>query len=160
MGISNIKLRANLEVTKVKYEAALKQLPVFEKDPEIAYNVKSMADQSQVKLNSIVFSDSTLNTQKTASQSGTANPASNGENIYRVPVSINASGSSYANIMDLVDLIETDPGIAEINTLNIVKQQDISLTMNFTYLFTLDNAKEALAYDFNKGTYGKPNPFN
>ena len=174
MAISNIRLRKNLEAVEVKYTEALKHLPAFEKDPEIAYNVKSMADQSQVKINSIVLSDSILYLEGAANQTvvNNTNPPENnsteasntmapgGEKIYSVPVSINASGSSYTNVMDFVNLIETDPRIAVVNTLNIVKQQNISLTMNFVYLFTLDNTNEKLTYDFNNGIYGKPNPFN
>lgn len=160
MKTSNITLRKNLTQVKVKYTDALKQLPVFEKDPEIAYNVKAMADKSDVKLNSITLADSTLFVSKAADQAATADAAPNGENIYSVPVSINAEGSSYADIMNFIASIEMDSRIAEINTLNIVKQQDISLTMNFTYLFSLDNAGEVLTYEFNKGTYGKPDPFN
>ena len=167
---SNKKQEATIKELGTKYEAATKSLPGSEKNPEVYYEVKKIADGSKIIINNIavgkgaeykeptpeVSNSTTAN--KTTTKQGADNKNQGGGKLMVIPVSLNITGS-YTSVMDFIVAIENDKRIAETSTLNITQGKNNSfqgsVTLNYYYIELNQEEK----YDFNTGTYGKENLF-
>lgn len=183
VGIANDKLEEKLAKVKLSYNDAILKLPVLEKNPEIAYNIKPLADANRVNLASVSLSEGTQYTTP-VSTSQKSNVQIDSANLYTASVNLIVSANNYSNMMDFVNALETDKRINEITsismqyqkspnidtsrqtastggttkTLTTIDENVINASISINYFYNL-NGNEKPKYDFNKGTYGKDDLF-
>jgi Tfp pilus assembly protein PilO len=157
---SNKKQKEQLTKLQASYEETAKALPTSERNPEITYDIKRLADSSKVTINTItlgkgILYNQTANTNNDSAQNTTVNGR-----LMTIPVSLGISGD-YLTIMDFIAAIENDKRIAEVNTINISAKSGAIFQANITanYYYLEFNSSEETKYDFNKGSYGKDNLF-
>lgn len=174
MKASNKKLIGELDALKEKNNKNSIALPNFEKDPEIAYKLKSIADTNKVNISNLSLFQPTTYSQSSSSNSSnnTNNSQSNNTNtsnntvnakagsLLSIPVSLSVNGE-YDGIMKFISSIEKDERISVINTINLGSQGDSGITAAITldYFYVAASENDKVEYDFNKGDYGKDNPF-
>jgi type IV pilus assembly protein PilO len=138
----NKKQNEQLQSIQVKYTDASKALPTSEKNPEITSEIKKLADNNKIIINSIDLGKSS----EYKNQSVTANnkaatkkdELSNGVSgkLMITPVTLNITGD-YLNMIDFISSIEQDKRIVEINTLNISTDSNNAMqaTININYYY-------------------------
>jgi hypothetical protein len=169
--ITNKADAEKLNALKVKYQEALKALPQDARDPEIVYNLDTLAVKSNTKISSIVFAAGTSNTSQKAAntENSAASSASNntaktntiGSNMNVLPVTLNLSGD-YASVLTFINLLENDTRINEIQSINLAQGGDknLQVTIITNYYFTAATPKVSQSYDFKDGNAGKGDLFN
>lgn len=174
---TNKTLNLELKNLKEKNEENLNRLPEFERNPEIAYKLKSIADNNKVTLNNINFSDPAIyNNSANSSNEQQNNNSSSNEvkssvtnfpkgSLLNIPVNLRVVGSC-DDLLKFVAAIENGDRISIINTLKLDLQTngtnstDIIITdMSLDYFYINSSTTDKPDYDFNKGTYGKDNLF-
>jgi hypothetical protein len=167
----NEELKKQLAKVKLNYQEALLELPTLEKNPEIAYNIKPMADNANVSIDSVSIGEGTPYIPQTSGNQK-SNIATENSSLYSVAVNLSVSSSNYSNVMGFVNSLEADKRIQEITSFSIISDKSsntnttinknissVSATININYFYSLNN-NEKPKYDFNKGTYGKDDIFN
>jgi hypothetical protein len=185
----NKALKDELSRAKINYDNALTALPLLEKNPEIVYNIKPIADKAKVTIQDVSMGDGALYIPQASTAKNYSLPY-RGINIYCVNVNLNVKSDNYSNMMDFVNGLENDKRIDEItdfsmqyqksNSTNTSNQTSISsgtdtqtsnanhvnvdtsavnANISINYFYSLDNNIKP-KYDFNKGTYGKSDIFN
>jgi len=174
---TNKTLNVELKNLKEKNEENLNTLPDFERNPEIAYKLKSIADNNKITLNNINFSDPAIyNNSANSSNTQQNNNSSSNEvkssvtnfpkgSLLNIPVNLRVVGS-YDNLLKFVAAIENGDRISIINTIkldlqtNDTNSTDIIITdITLDYFYINSSTTDKPDYDFNKGTYGKDNLF-
>lgn len=186
MKTDNKKLSNELDTLKEKNNQNSMALPNFERNPEIAYKLKAMADANKVSIVNVNLSQPTAYSQNSSntSNSNTNNSQNNNTNtssnatvtakpgsLLSIPVNLSVNGD-YSGIVNFISSIEKDERISIINSINLGSQTaganggslnsaSNSITANITldYFYIAPSAKDKVEYDFNKGSYGKDNPF-
>jgi type IV pilus assembly protein PilO len=178
MKASNMKLINELDDLKEKNNKNSIALPNFEKNPEITYKLKTMADTNNVNISNvnmsqpITYSQSSSNTSNNStnsSQQSNTNNSSNSNSVVvtaklgsllSIPVSITINGD-YDGIMNFISSIEKDERLSIMNTVSLDSQSSNGITTIITldYFYIAPSANDKVEYDFNKGDYGKDNPF-
>jgi Tfp pilus assembly protein PilO len=171
------KLDNQLKEVTVLYNASLLEIPRQYRNSEIAYQLKALCDANSTVLSSISLGAGTaltVNPTSTPSTEGTNTKGTNTEStntqgtktaangIYMVPVVISITGN-YNEIMNLVKAIENDTRTSQVGTIGIssgTKGEGLnaSISLVFYYINNGEDAEET--YNFNTGTYGKPDLFN
>lgn len=145
-GMKNNGLVSQVNKAKVQYSAALQSLPLLEKNPEIAYNLKPMADENNVVIQSVSLGDGVLytptanasNAEQNSSSSknqktdANTNNAANNANLYSINVNLNVMTTDYANMMDFLSALENDKRINEVTNFTIQYQRDTTTSTNQT----------------------------
>lgn len=148
---------------QVQYDEAAKALPKSERNPEVTYDIKNLADVNKVTINSISIGTGVeYKQQNTAVQNKTADNSKNNNingRLMNLPVTININGD-YLDMMDFVAAIEKDKRIAEVGTINFVTSNSgvIQGSVGVSYYY-LDVNNKDVKYDFNNGAYSKDNLF-
>lgn len=154
------KLEKQYEELKVKYDDFLTKYPNFSKAPQIAYDVKALADIYGITLENIGFSEPLkVGTSTPENKEETTTKDSNFQ-LFNIAANITASGT-YANIKSFIKALEEEKRATEISTTSISKKEDtniLALSANFYYVMNTNNSQQN-AYEFNKGTYGKVDIF-
>ncbi|AJA47559.1 hypothetical protein CPAST_c14840 [Clostridium pasteurianum DSM 525 = ATCC 6013] len=169
MKASNQKLIRQLDDLKEKNNKNSIALPNFEKNPEIAYRLKSIADANKVNISNVSLSQPTTYSQSsnTTSSSSNSNNSQNNNTVnakpgslLSIPVNLSVNGE-YDGIIKFISSIEKDERISIINTINLGSQDGngITATITLNYFYVTASDKNKAEYDFNKGDYGKDNPF-
>ncbi len=146
-GIINKKLKEDLADYNSKLEEAVKALPPSERQPEISYNLKVLADNNKVSLNSVSYGQ----------------PAADGKDkIITSPVGVTVSGS-YNNVIGFITSIEKHKRLAAVESVNLSKKEGNEDNVQSIIDINFFNAGTAEAndfkYDFNNGSYGKDSLF-
>lgn len=179
---TNKTLNVELKNLREKNDENLKTLPDFEKNPEIAYKLKAMADGNKVTIDNINFSELTIynpssstsgnNVQQNNNSSNDNNSVKTSANNFQngslinIPVNLTVVGS-YDGLLNFVSAIEKGDRISIIDTIKLTSQfngissssTDITADITLDYFYINSSTTNKLDYDFNKGTYGKDNPF-
>lgn len=184
MEISNNKLRQERDKVKQSYNVALTKLPSLEKNPEIAYNIKPLADSNNISLESVTLSDGVLYTAPTYTSKKNIVPIDT-TNLYTAGVNITVTSANYSDMMDFVNSLETDKRINEITNFSIQYQKStatventqssstdgtisqtitnaaiVNANISINYFYNLNSGNNLKPkYDFNKGVYGKDDLF-
>ncbi|WP_010239285.1 hypothetical protein [Clostridium arbusti] len=181
MKASNMKLINELDDLKEKNNKNSIALPNFEKNPEITYKLKTMADTNKVNISNvnmsqpITYSQSSSNTSNNSTNSSQQSNTNNSNNsnsvvvtakpgsLLSIPVSITINGD-YDGIMNFISSIEKDDRLSIMNTVsldsgNSGNSSEITTIITLDYFYIAPSAKDKVEYDFNKGEYGKDNPF-
>lgn len=168
---SNKSNNKKLDTIKKKFDESVKALPKNEKNPEIAYNLNTLASKSSVVINSVTFgqiADSSGNKSATTNNNtntitNTNNVNSSSEKLMYVPVNVIVSGA-YPSIVNYINNIEKDTRISEIESVSIssnaTDKSVLQCTLVLNYYFTAGNSKDQPDYDINSGDSGKDNLFN
>lgn len=122
-GITNNRLKTQLAETKIKYNEALLNLPLLEKNPEIAYNLKPIADANSVALDNLSLSDGVLYTPSANTQNKKGKLPIDNSNLYSINANLNVTTTDYSNIMDFLSAIENDKRINEVTNFSIQYQR-------------------------------------
>lgn len=156
-----------------KFKDATLAIPELERDAEIAYRLKNLAESKGVTLSSINFAEATEIDVNKASDSGYSkgveqnnsaegsNVPTNREKIYRVSCTAVILGN-YNQIVNLVTDLEKDKRFVVIENFGVTsgeQNERLNATLNLNYFFTNNKAEGVVDYDFNSGTYGKENIF-
>lgn len=183
MKTDNKKLSNELDTLKEKNNQNSMALPNFERNPEIPYKLKAMADSNKVSISNINLSQPTAYSQTSSNtpSNNTNNSPQNNTNsssnmvtakpgsLLSIPVNLSVTGD-YDGIINFISSIEKAERLSVINSINLSSQStggspNSSLNSNITATITLDyfyiapSSKDKVEYDFNKGNYGKDNPF-
>lgn len=173
--VLNEKLKQQITELNTKYMENSKSLPQLEKEPEIAYQLKTIADVNGVTINGVNVSTPAEYSQAANGQNQQAAPQQNTVNgqqtvqntnngsepkLYVVPVSITVKGS-YTSILSFTASVESGTRFADLSTVSLNKDQDGAITaaVNANYYFITEASSTELKYDFNNGTYGKSDLF-
>lgn len=169
--ILNEKQKVELEQLREQFLSAAMALPPIERNPEIIYNLKPLLDSNGIILNSASFGEpsqftetqSNMGTQNGGnSQSNSSNNASKPvvEKLMAVPVNLSISGD-YINIVNFISAVEKDKRIAEIGDVSISGGSNgkLQASVSISYFYADTANKGETIYEFNKGSYGKPDPF-
>ena len=170
----NENIRKSLTELQKEYESALIQLPDQPRNPEVAYNLKPLADISNVTLMRVSLGDGEqysgverpVNTDD--GQEGQMQEIQNVQ-IFNMPVTIEGTAGSYSDVMDFVDQLEKDKRFTRIKSLSInatgemsrggvITGQILTVNINIDYFYTTDS-KDRPSYYFNNGSYGKEDLF-
>jgi type IV pilus assembly protein PilO len=161
-----VKLKADYETYKTDYEKLVKRFPVFEKDPQIGYDLKILADKSKVTLQSQNYS--AANSAESASNTAAANTTNTNtvkkDEKYKLNfVAINMNiGGNYDNIKSFINSLENEERSTVITSVNIAKSDTeitASIVANFYFISDTQNTVKN-SYDFNNKNYGKSNFFD
>lgn len=159
----NKTLQGKLTKVQAQYDEASKALPKGERNPEITYGIKKLADTNKVIINSISIGTGVDYKQQTLSNQNknadiAKSTAINGR-LMSLPVTINISGN-YLDMMNFVAAIEKDKRIAEVGNINFAATNNGTLqgSVSVSYYY-LDVTNKDLKYDFNNGAYGKDDLF-
>lgn len=156
------KLTVEYDACKLKFADAAKELPESERNPEISYNMKVLGDKNSITLNGITFSDPqefNSSNQNGTQANNTQKTAPGDIKLNVIPVQINAIGA-YPSIMNFVNSIENDSRITCIDGINInSSDKGLNAAISASYYFTEGIDNIPASYNFNKGTYGKPDIF-
>lgn len=186
MKTTNKKLSNELDTLKEKNNKNSIALPNFEKNPEIAYKLKAIADANKVSIVNVNLSQPTTysrtssntssNNTNNSQQSSTGNSSNANSavvtakpgSLLSIPVSVGITGD-YDGIMNFISSIEKEERLSIINSINLSSQgtggssnlgsNSITTTITLDYFYIAPSAKDKVEYDFNKGNYGKDNPF-
>lgn len=162
-----VKLKADYETYKSDYDKLVKRFPVFEKDPQIGYDLKILADKNSVIIQNENYS--AANSAESASNTAAATNTADTKTVkkdekYKLNfVAINMNiGGSYDKIKSFINSLENEERSTNISSVNISKAENsltASITANFYFITDSQNA-EKNSYEFNNGTYGKAELFN
>lgn len=166
-----VKLKTDYEALKSDYDKLVLRFPSFEKDPQIGYDLKILADKNQVAIESENYSDANSaetanNTAANSDTSGTSPKTSTEKKETRyklnyVAVNINISGT-YEGMKAFINSLENEERSTIIQNVNITKKDNsltASIAANFYYITDTQNT-ENNSYPFNNKNYGKSNFFN
>jgi Tfp pilus assembly protein PilO len=173
----NENMRKSLTELKTKYQDALIQLPEQPRNPEVAYNLKPLADLCSVKLDSVSLGSGeqySAPAQPEAAAESAGQPEEGQESqeaelssisIFSMPVTIAATAGSYSDVMKFIGLLENDKRFTGIKTISLSGRGESSsagngmtLTVSVNYYYTT-GSKEKPTYYFNNGSYGKDDLF-
>ncbi|MDF2502998.1 GspMb/PilO family protein [Clostridium sp.] len=186
MKVSNKKLSNELDTLKEENNKNSMALPSSERDPEIVYNLKTVADANKVNISNVNMSQptsysqtssNTSNSNTNNSQNNNANSSSNTTvtakpgSLLSIPVNLSVTGE-YDGIVNFISSIEKDGRLSTINSINLGSQgtgaaggsqnsasNSITASIALNYFYIVPSANDKIEYDFNKGSYGKDNPF-
>lgn len=168
-----------IEELKDSLNMAFKAIPEAEKNPEIAYSMKKLADENRIYFSTITFAgiqdySSTKDDGKEAENSQNANEQNQGntttesnskttssEKLYIVPAAITTEGD-YNTTMNYIASIENDSRIAVVKSINMRLDPKSGKIKSNTdiYLFYSDKVSDKeIDYEFNQGIYGKGDLF-
>ncbi|EYE89739.1 hypothetical protein Q428_01415 [Fervidicella metallireducens AeB] len=162
-----------LEGLKEKFKDATSAIPELERDAEIAYRLKFLAESKGVTLSSVNFAEATEIGVKEISVSGdlnggeqnnsgvSNNVSTNRDKIYRVSCTAVLLGN-YNQIVNLIADLEKDKRFVVIENFGVTsgaQNERLNATLNLNYFFTNNKTEGVVDYDFNNGTYGKENIF-
>ena len=167
----NENMRKSLTELQKKYESALIQLPDQPRNPEVAYNLKPLADISNVTLMSVSLGDGEQYSELERPENTDDGQEDQIQNvqIFNMPVTIEGTAGSYSDVMDFVDQLEKDKRFTRIKSLSInaegemsrggvITGQNLMVNINIDYFYTTDS-KDKPSYYFNNGSYGKEDLF-
>lgn len=129
LNISNDKLKEERAKVRLTYNTDLTELPSLEKNPEIAYNIKPLADSNNISLESVSLSDGILYTTPTNENRKNIVPIDS-TNLYTAGVNISVTGANYSDMMDFVNSLENDKRINEITSFSIQYQKSPEVVTN------------------------------
>lgn len=159
-----VKLKADYETYKNDYAKLVLRFPSYEKDPQIGYNLKILADKSKVLLQNQTYT-AVNNADPASASSNTADTkAVKKDEKYKLnsaAVNISISGT-YDGIRSFINSLENEERATIISNVNITKAENsltASIIANF-YFITDSQNTEKNSYDFNNKTYGKTELFN
>lgn len=180
---TNKKLNNELTDLKEKNSKNSIALPNFERNPEIAYKLNTMANSNKVTINNInlaqpttyskTSSNTLTNNTNNSQQSSTTNSSSANSvvvtakpgSLLSIPVNLSVTGD-YDGIINFISSIEKDERISIMNSINLTSQSSnngtangITASITLDYFYIVSSTKDKVEYDFNKGSYGKDNPF-
>lgn len=168
-----------IEELKDSLNMAFKAIPEAERNPEIAYNMKKLADENKIYFSTISFAEAedydslkddgkkTENNQNTNEQNqGNSTGKSNGETnsskkLYIVPAVVSTEGD-YNTTMNFISSIENDSRISLVNSINMVLDSQTGKIKSNTNIYLLYSDKvsdKEIDYEFNQGIYGKGDLF-
>lgn len=159
----NKMLEKKLEDLQTRLADAVKALPLSERSPEAAFNIKQFADSSKVKLNSLTFGQAMDYSSKTQSNannnSSSADQNNSASKLMYLPVTISVTGD-YNSIINFISSIENGNRIAEISSADFTNSTGtLQATIIANFYFTTNGSSDNYDYDFNKGSYGKDDLF-
>lgn len=161
------KLNSELKEVTVLYNASLLEIPKQYRNSEIAYQLKALCDANSTVLSSVTFGNGSPisgNAADSSGNEGTNTQTSNkGVNsIYSVPVTLNVTGN-YNAVMNLVDAIEKGSRTSQVESIGITSSsagEGLSANISLTFYYINNGGDEEETYNFNTGSYGKPDLFN
>lgn|GEM_PF-4504002 len=145
--IQNISMKKKLKKLSKDYDSSQSKLPVNERNPEIEYDLQTMASNNNVIISRINFSNpEVFNDNK--------NSTNKNSNLIEIPVDIKVIGSSNDNVMAFLKAFESADRISQIKssdiTLNIDKN-DYTLNISAKYFYVTNKGKKEVDYDFISG---------
>jgi type IV pilus assembly protein PilO len=159
---SNMKAKEVLVDLTKKYSAYIKKIPLMERDPEIIYNFKLLADKASTHINNIVINDPLIGKPGIVLS----------QKLFVLPVTLSINANNYISIMNFLNSLEHDKRVAEVQGISIqntigsgnqgigtavTSVTNANLSVNYYYLES--TSPQAINYEFNKGVYGKPDMF-
>jgi Tfp pilus assembly protein PilO len=129
----------NLDIRNLerKYQIAIHAIPEYEKNPDIAINIKSMAEKSNIVLEDIIIEEPyLLKHGQESRESLRPDSLLRGSNLSVVPVKVIIKGD-IQNITNFLSLTEKDDRIAVINNVDINNDEQNSfhaiISINYYY---------------------------
>lgn len=158
--LSNTDLQAKLQQAQTKYNDAIKVLPLTERQPDIAYRLKSLSDLNKVTLKTVNFgqaAESGNNKTNNAANQNVNNSLN--KNLMISTANIAISGT-YNNVMNFVSSVEKDSRIAEITNATLTSNSsELTADITINYYYSAKGSANDASYDFNNGSYGKEDLF-
>lgn len=160
--LQNISMKKSLKKITNEYDASKSKLPVNERNPEIEYDIQSMAADSKVVVSSLTFDEPKLYTGLNNSKNeGTNNQTSSQNNgdLMQIPVNISVTGDTKESVMAFLKDIESTNRISKIDNANIVsnennkenKNENFTLSITANYFYIVSKDKNSIQYDFSSG---------
>jgi Tfp pilus assembly protein PilO len=177
MAASNKKMTEEMAALKADYDKYVKQMPKSHRSAEIIREINRLAADTKVTLIGLTFgngaeykaptnSANVNSADNSVAAAGTAQKAETQASIVKimeVPVSVNIKGD-YSSFTAFINSLETGSRIANISSVNVVKETDkgdrqLAVTLNISFLYVQDGTAFENNYDFNNGNYSKVDPF-
>ncbi|MFA9399051.1 MAG: hypothetical protein ACERKV_12420 [Clostridiaceae bacterium] len=155
------KMETQYDELKVQYDGITKRYPKFEKVPQIAYDIKIIADKNNIELTTASFGEKSKVGDDSTTETTNNNSVSTVPELYFVPLTMNISGS-YINAKAFIKDLENETRSSRIvsSTMNADENEiNVSIISNM-YFITDPNNTDDNSYDFNNATYGKSDLFN
>ncbi|KOF56229.1 hypothetical protein AGR56_04975 [Clostridium sp. DMHC 10] len=140
-----------------EYDASQSKLPVNERNPEIEYDIQSIATSSKVVVSSLTFDGPQLYTGLNSSKNKGTNDQRSSQNngdLMQIPVSISVTGDTKESVMAFLKGIESTNRISKVDNANIVSNENSKENQNFTlsitanYFYIVSKDKSNIQYDF------------
>jgi Tfp pilus assembly protein PilO len=155
----NKKMVIQLKDIKVKFEESTELLPQSERNPEIPYAIKKIADLNSIIINEIALGNGAEYIIPGKAKAGQASSTVLNAKLMACPVTLKIS-SDYRSLINFMAALEKDKRIAEIDSTNITKQDSkVNGSINLKYYYINSGNEESVKYEFNVGAYGKPDLF-
>lgn len=162
----NEQNKKKLEELKTKLSETFITLPESERSPEIAYDLKAIADENGIIINSLSFSEGAAvnnagqgNLEDQSVPQALLSGVDAAYNIMLVPVALQVTGE-YRNVLNFIHSIESNERIAEISSVAMGDGENaVTSSININYVYIGGLIRQDVQYEFNKGTYGKDNLF-
>lgn len=143
----------------------MKRLPLTLRDPQIVFDLNMSADLIGVKLDTLGMNKPIEWTGQSPMSDGSSNlppPVKSDINVASIDLKVEAD--SYLKITDFIDAIEKADRITNVSSTSIESSLEnkgsIICIVKVDYFCFNTETRDAILYSFNKGVYGKPNPFN
>ena len=166
----NKKQAIKLKDINIKFKEAIISLPQSERNPEIPYGIKIIADSNKVIVNNITLGKGIEYTSGTGTKQAIVENKTNAANsntalnakLMACPVTLSVS-SDYISLIKFMAALEQDKRLAEINSVNISEKDKITIiltgSITLSYYYIGGSIEDPVNYEFNKGTYGKVDLF-
>lgn len=165
--ITNAKNKKELDEVKGKMSSYEASVPAEERNPEIAYYLKTLMDKNKVSLSSLSFGQAAGSTDTAQNNNAAANtsqtnpqsPQGGASKVKNIPVTLTVSGQ-YASITQFISEVEHGSRLIEVQTINMSGSKgNIQANISLNIFYMESQSTKDVKYDFNKGTYGSDNPF-
>lgn len=164
--VSNVKNEKKLQQIKNKFDESVKALPKNERNPEISYNINSLAIKNKVNVNTVAFGQiadySAGKKVNNADNATSKNTEGNNQKLMLVPVTVVISGD-YSSMVNFINSIENDNRITEIESVSISskseKQNGLQCNLLLNYYFSTGSDKDQPTYNIKGDNPGKENLF-
>lgn len=148
--IQNISMKKKLKKLSEDYDASQSKLPVNERNPQIEYDLQTMASNNNVIISSVNFSDP----EAFSDNENKKNSTDKKSNLIQIPVDIKVTGSSNDNVMAFLKAFESANRISQIKSSAInfnTDKSNYSLDISAKYFYVANKSKEKVNYDFASG---------
>lgn len=159
--------KKSLDDIKNKLKELSIAIPEDERNPELAYNLKSEADKTKVSVTSVsVGQPAPLDAKNSTQNDGGNNntPQALAGRIMIIPVSVQVNGN-YNSIVNFIASVENGKRVAEVSDVNLSggsaanAQSAVQAAINIRFYYIEGGDKRDTKYDFNNGSYGKDDLF-
>lgn len=143
-----------LEELKVEYDKSTKVIPKTDRYPELIKEIRTLASEVGVTIQSGNLGKPTLFTQGSDVQQGQVEGQAEPQGLKTMSLNIVVTGD-FPKVLAFIKKLEDDKKILEVQQV-VSNDKSTSITL----LYYIAGGEEKEDYDFNNGSYGKENIFN